>query len=189
MTSLYILESRNPRTFQQMAEKLLIAKENAKRMDEATEVAKEQGTTEDFEKQYQEQLQTRMAKKYNVQKCPEYKNFLQQLAQIVEATIQANDVASTSHATRVESDDFVMESEINVFDPLTKQRMQNPVRNSICKHHYEKSSILEAIHINKRLRCPVAGCGNKNFVLQQHLIDDNMFKIRLQKMQETEYEE
>ncbi|KAM7346136.1 E3 SUMO-protein ligase NSE2-like [Cochliomyia hominivorax] len=182
-------ESKNPQMYLDMAEKLLKVKENAKRMDDALEVAKEQGTIESFENEYQQQLQTRLSKKYDVKKYSEYKNFKQQLMQITETMNEEAAVASGSKATRVEEDDFVMESEINVYDPLTKQRMQNPVRNTKCNHHYEKSSILEAIQINKRLKCPVAGCGNKEFVRQQDLVDDNRFKIRLQKMLETENEE
>ncbi|XP_065370476.1 E3 SUMO-protein ligase NSE2-like [Calliphora vicina] len=182
-------ESQNHQTYLDLADKLLSTKENAKRMDDAIEVAKEQGTLEDFEHEYQQQLNTRLSKKYDVKKCSDFKNFKQQLLQIAQAMEQECEVATGSNATRVESDDFVMESEINVFDPLTKQRMQNPVRNTLCNHHYEKSAILEAIQINKRLRCPVAGCGNKAFVIQQHLVDDNMFKIRLQKMQDLEAED
>lgn len=169
-----------------MAAQLITTKENAKRSDEALEMAKEQRTTEDFEQEYQQQLQTRLAKKYDVKKTAEYKNFKQQLLQIQQEMQEADESASGSKTSRVEDDDFVMESEINVYDPLTKQRMQNPMRNTMCNHHYEKAAILEAIQINKRLRCPVAGCGNKQFVIQQHLVDDNMFKIRLQKMAERE---
>lgn len=169
-----------------MAAELIQIKENAKRMDEALVMAKEQSTTEAFEQEYEQQVQTRLTKKFDVKKCAEFKKFKQELLQIVE-TLNGN--ANTSTSSRVESDDFVMESEINVYDPLTKQRMQNPVRNTLCNHHYEKSSILEAIKMTKRLRCPVAGCGNKEFVIQQHLVDDNPFKIRLQKMLENEEEE
>lgn len=179
-------DTKNPRKFLDMAAELIQIKENAKRMDEALDVAKEQNTTESFEKEYEQQVQMRLAKKFDVKKCSEFKNFKQQLQQIADTL---NENANTSITSRVESDDFVMESEINIYDPLTKQRMQNPVRNTQCNHHYEKSSILEAIQINKRLRCPVAGCGNKEFVIQQHLVDDNPFKIRLQRMLEAEEED
>ncbi|XP_023306579.2 E3 SUMO-protein ligase NSE2-like [Lucilia cuprina] len=182
-------EWKNPRTYLEMACKLLTTKENAKRMDDALEVAKEQANVEDFEKEYQNQLNVRLSKKYDVKKSSDFKNFKQQLLQIAQAMEQDSEAAAGNNATRIESDDFVMESEINVYDPLTKQRMQNPVRNTLCKHHYERSSILEAIKINKRLRCPVAGCFNKEYVIQQHLVDDNVFKIRLQKMQEAEDDE
>ncbi|XP_037808774.1 E3 SUMO-protein ligase NSE2-like [Lucilia sericata] len=179
-------EWQNPRTYLEMACKLLTTKENAKRMDDAIEVAKEQATVEDFEKEYHNQLHVRLSKKYDPKKSSDFKNFKQQLLQIAQAMEQDGEAAAGSNATRIESDDFVMESEINVYDPLTKQRMQNPVRNTLCNHHYERSSILEAIQINKRLRCPVAGCSNNVYVIQKHLVDDNVFKIRLQKMQEAE---
>lgn len=169
-----------------LAAQLLSTKDMAKRADEALEISKEQRTKEDFEKEYDQQLQQRLTKKYNSRKCAEYISFKQQLMQIA----QSRDAeASGSNPTHMETDDFVMESEINVFDPLTKQRMTNPVRNTLCNHHYEKSSILEAININKGLRCPVAGCGNKQAVKQQHLVDDNAFKMRLQELAAQNTEE
>lgn len=162
-----------------LAAQLLSTKETAKRTDEALEVSKEQRTKEDFEREYDQQLQMRLSKKYDSRKCPEYKSFKQQLMQIAQSY---SDEASGSNTTHLETDDFIMEGEINVFDPLTKQRMTNPVRNTLCNHHYEKSSILEAINISAGLRCPVAGCGNKQAVKQQHLVEDKVFKIRLQEL-------
>lgn len=146
------------------------------------ELAKESRTLDEFEREHAKHLDILQKKKYDAKKTSEYKQFKEQALLIRMAV--GNAEAATS--TRVESDDFVMESEINVFDPLTKQRMKNPVRNTLCGHHYEKSCILEAIQINGRLKCPVAGCGNKQFVTSQHLKDDPMFKVRLQQMAEQE---
>ncbi|TMW40122.1 hypothetical protein DOY81_014800 [Sarcophaga bullata] len=180
-------KSRNTEMYLNMAAQLLSTKETAKRTDEALEVSKEQRTIEDFEKEYDQQLQTRLSKKYDPRKCADYKSFKQQLMQIAES--YCDEEASGSNRTHMETDDFVMEGEINVFDPLTKKRMTNPVRNTLCSHHYEKSSILEAINSSAGLRCPVAGCGNKQAVKQQHLVDDNVFKIRLQKLAAENAEE
>lgn len=180
---LFGIEANDMNIFQGYAVKLLTIKENAKRMNQAMEVAKDQSTTEDFERELQNQLQTVHCKKFDAKKSSDFKTFKQQLMQIAA---NANCGEVSGNTTRIESDDFVMESEINVFDPLTKQRMQNPVRNTLCNHHYEKSSILEAIHLNRALRCPVAGCGNKTPVTQKHLVDDSMFKMRLQRMQDAE---
>lgn len=144
----------------------------------------------EFVDEYKRQQQNLEKKKCNAKNTSEFKNFRQQLMQMKSLQDEAS--ASGSGASRVECDEFVMESEINVYDPITKQRMANPVKNTLCGHHYEKCYILEAISVNKRLRCPVAGCGNKQFVQQQHLVDDNLFKVRLQKLaeqQESEEEE
>ncbi|XP_013100725.2 E3 SUMO-protein ligase NSE2 [Stomoxys calcitrans] len=171
-------ETHNTEKYLELAAKLSQINETAKRHDEALEAAKESRTIDDFAKEYNNQVSKLEAKKYNPKNSSEYKSFRDQITQM--QSLQDGD------AGRVECDEFVMESEINVFDPLTKQRMKNPVRNTQCGHHYEKSHILEAIQINKRLRCPVAGCGNKNFVEQKHLKDDNLFKVRLQKIAEQE---
>lgn len=37
-------------------------------------------------------------------------------------------------------------------DPITKNRLVNPVRNRICNHVYEKRSLEESIMINPRMR-------------------------------------
>lgn len=183
----FLIESKNTEQYLNLAAQLLITKETAKRTDEVLEVSKEQRTMEDFEKVYKQQLQTRISKNYDPKKCAEYKSFKQQLMQITQSYGDYQSVGSNT--THLETDDFIMESEINVFDPLTKQPMTNPVRNTLCNHHYEKSSILEALHISKALLCPVAGCGNKQPIKQQNLVDDNVFKIRLQKLAAQNAEE
>lgn len=64
------------------------------------------------------------------------------------------------------------ECTFNDIDPITKKKIVHPVMNSICGHIYDKTSILEAISLNKRMRCPVVGCGNNKHVTPGHIIDD-----------------
>lgn len=37
-------------------------------------------------------------------------------------------------------------------DPLTKQPLQNPVRNKICNHIYGRDSVMQSLQQNPRLR-------------------------------------
>ncbi|XP_061394611.1 E3 SUMO-protein ligase NSE2-like [Musca vetustissima] len=182
-------DTQNPETYLNLAADLCVINEQFKRHEASLECAKEARTTSEFVEEYQKQQQNKENKKYNAKNTSEFKNFRDQLMQIKNLQDEANASVSGAGQQRVECDEFVMESEINVYDPITKQRMSNPVKNTLCGHHYEKCHILEAISVNKRLRCPVAGCGNKQFVQQQHLVDDNLFKVRLQKMAEQEEEE
>lgn len=44
-------------------------------------------------------------------------------------------------------------SEVNVIDPITKTRMTNPVRNTVCGHVYNKESLVAMLGKNKNTRC------------------------------------
>uniref|UniRef100_A0A0K0JT87 E3 SUMO-protein ligase NSE2 n=2 Tax=Brugia malayi TaxID=6279 RepID=A0A0K0JT87_BRUMA len=50
-------------------------------------------------------------------------------------------------------------------DPYTKQDIKDPVQNKICKHVYDRESVLANIGECKKRRllceCPVSGCPNK----------------------------
>ena len=59
---------------------------------------------------------------------------------------------------------------INTIDPITRLEMKDPVRNTLCGHTYERSSITQLISINPRQKCPMAGCANKTPVSQNNLI-------------------
>uniref|UniRef100_A0A0P4VUE0 E3 SUMO-protein ligase NSE2 n=1 Tax=Scylla olivacea TaxID=85551 RepID=A0A0P4VUE0_SCYOL len=48
-------------------------------------------------------------------------------------------------------------------DPISKKRMTDPVRNKICNHIYDRSSITTMISRSKHtFKCPAIGCGNRN---------------------------
>lgn len=50
---------------------------------------------------------------------------------------------------------------ISDIDPITKQPLENPCRNSVCGHVYGMNSVVEALQTNPRMRCPIMGCANK----------------------------
>lgn len=56
----------------------------------------------------------------------------------VEETISQQNTEQSSHSAKI--------------DPLTKQPIRNPVRNTRCGHVYDKSSIISALRQNPRLR-------------------------------------
>ncbi len=84
-------------------------------------------------------------------------------------------------------------------DPITKGPLIRPVRNRHCNHIYGYQSVLDSLAINRRLRydieshflifrdtnhsktdsftftynfrCPMAGCSNKQYVIEQDLIE------------------
>lgn len=44
------------------------------------------------------------------------------------------------------------ESQINVIDPITKTRIVDPVRNTVCGHVYDKQSVTAMLQKNKKTR-------------------------------------
>ncbi|XP_076673998.1 E3 SUMO-protein ligase NSE2 [Andrena cerasifolii] len=70
---------------------------------------------------------------------------------------------------------------INVIDPISKKRIVDPVKNSICGHTYDRESITEILKINKKTRCPVVGCKSKEFVTLAHLRTDIVTRAYLEK--------
>lgn len=70
---------------------------------------------------------------------------------------------------------------INVIDPISKKRIVDPVKNTLCGHTYDRDSITQILNINKKTRCPVVGCKSKEFVLLSHLRTDIVTKTYLEK--------
>ncbi|XP_003704077.1 E3 SUMO-protein ligase NSE2 [Megachile rotundata] len=70
---------------------------------------------------------------------------------------------------------------INVIDPISKKRIVDPVKNTLCGHTYDRDSITQILKINKKTRCPVVGCKSKEFVLLSHLRTDIVTKTYLEK--------
>ncbi|KAF7632322.1 SP-RING-type domain-containing protein [Meloidogyne graminicola] len=60
-------------------------------------------------------------------------------------------------------------------DPITKKRIQEPVKNSICGHVYERESIIEHIRFQKSRRqlyqCPVQRCTNKQLLNMENSLN------------------
>ncbi|OAD57334.1 E3 SUMO-protein ligase NSE2 [Eufriesea mexicana] len=70
---------------------------------------------------------------------------------------------------------------INVIDPISKKRIVDPVKNTICDHTYDRESITQILKINKKTRCPVIGCKSTEFVTLAHLRTDIVTKAYLEK--------
>ncbi|XP_076232919.1 uncharacterized protein LOC143178266 [Calliopsis andreniformis] len=70
---------------------------------------------------------------------------------------------------------------INVTDPISKKRIVDPVKNSICGHTYDRESITQILKINKKTRCPVIGCKSTEFVTLANLRTDIVTKTYLEK--------
>ncbi|VVC90203.1 E3 SUMO-protein ligase NSE2-like [Leptidea sinapis] len=77
-----------------------------------------------------------------------------------------------------DSDLAITESQEVHIDPITKKSIVDPVRNTLCGHIYEHSVIRDIIK-KKKLRCPVAGCGNRELIQEGHLVSDDELRFRM----------
>lgn len=172
-------EQKNSDTFRRMIVDLLNIKNDVKKADKAFQEAKDQQSIAQFDEKFSQALNKQPNGK--PERTDEYKRIMEEIKTLLSMNLES--VASTSF---VEGDGFQMEIEICDLDPLTKRPMTHPVKNSICGHYYEKSTILESIQVNPRLRCPIAGCGNNQFVQKPHLVEDPVFRMRLQRRRNEE---
>ncbi|KYM96288.1 PREDICTED: E3 SUMO-protein ligase NSE2-like [Cyphomyrmex costatus] len=81
----------------------------------------------------------------------------------IEDLHQANE-AESNIPDDADVDLRMVSSNINVIDPITKMRMTDPVRNAVCGHVYDKSSLVAMLEKNKNTRCPVVGCTSLDYI-------------------------
>lgn len=81
------------------------------------------------------------------------------------------ELGEKNNTTGVDDDDIcvvpTVAGETSLKCPVTGVLMNEPYRNKICGHVYEKNAILDHLRKDKLGRCPMAGCSNKNIVPSQ----------------------
>lgn len=111
-----------------------------------------------------------------------YRDFLN----IIQSTNSSAAVSreETTDEVLVEGDMQLSEA-ITEFDPITKRLLVNPYKNKRCKHIYEYSSIEESLKLNRKMRCPVSGCPNKNYVVLADLVPDDELRRKLERRRDN----
>ncbi|XP_041477480.1 E3 SUMO-protein ligase NSE2-like isoform X1 [Lytechinus variegatus] len=113
-------------------------------------------------------------------KVLEFRNKLQELGESQEEDEEAGP-SSVADQSLGEEELVMTQTEVGTKCPFTQQEMMNPVRNTICGHHYEKRGIDELFSKRKRFRCPLPGCNNKAYIVPDHMVPDQAFKKVLEK--------
>lgn len=68
--------------------------------------------------------------------------------------------------------------------PCTGMFFENPVRNKVCGHTYDRAGLNQLISMRKT-KCPIPGCSNNALSLNQVEVDDEMkLKVRRHKTRE-----
>lgn len=177
----YFIEEKDTSKYFQLMEQICQISADAIRNEEALKVAMKERTVADFESAFQRAI-NRAGKKFQAKSTREYKTFTDRLGEISKnASGDTLPSSTTKDGALIE-----MDMQVNLNDPITKKRMVDPVKNIICGHIYERSSIQDAIQIKPTLRCPVAGCGNNQYINMAHLKLDNVLKLHLQRIAESE---
>ncbi|XP_053962828.1 E3 SUMO-protein ligase NSE2-like [Anastrepha ludens] len=179
-------EEKDPSKYLHLMERICQIREDSKRNERSLELAMEERTITDFESTFQREL-NRNRKYCQGKKDREYKDFSNRLNEIANANMSgSSDSASRSSNVSKDGGLIEMDMQVNLCDPLTKRRMVDPVKNTICGHVYENTSIRDALAINPKLRCPVAGCGNVRPINKANLKPDNTLKLHLQRIANAE---
>lgn len=82
--------------------------------------------------------------------------------------------------TAVEPDEEIMVENLQIIkDPITRQNIKFAVKSKVCKHIYDKETILDYFkqRRNKAVKCPQAGCTNKNMKMEELVDDDETNKL------------
>lgn len=108
--------------------------------------------SKDFDKEFKKQ-QIEVRKQCQVpEDTQRYAKFMRNIEDVKASMTQAlaKSTQPTHNTTNV--DDMELQDEMNTIDPITKRPIKDPVRNTICKHLYDLTSIQESIRMNRRLR-------------------------------------
>lgn len=170
-------EEKDKSKYLQLMEQICQIRKDAIRNEDALKVAMEERTIADFESVFQGTIK-RAEKNVQAKKTREYKAFSDRLEDISRSA--SGEILPST--TNKDGALIEMDMQVNINDPITKKRMVDPVKNINCGHIYERTSIQDAIQIKPKLRCPVAGCGNNQYINMAHLKSDNALKLHLQRI-------
>ncbi|XP_055629954.1 E3 SUMO-protein ligase NSE2-like [Toxorhynchites rutilus septentrionalis] len=168
------IEQHNFKIYGNLAEKLIATEIQFNAHRKALQESSGEVTPEEFERRYEANA---APSKTNIKNLKRYKDFMAQTKMLLTlAEDQRN-------GTEMVDDDLHVEETICDIDPITKRPLEIPVRNKICNHVYEKSSIEALLKNNPRTRCPVMGCAANQFVTLTDLAEDRMLqhKLKLQR--------
>lgn len=102
------------------------------------------------------------------------------------ATMKDFDETETSgteeHEMNDEDDLAVTGETIQIIDPYSKKEFSNPVKNSRCKHTYEREIIQSLMVKNKNTRCYWMGCNNRVPIGPEDLVPDDELKRHITRM-------
>ncbi|XP_037951135.1 E3 SUMO-protein ligase NSE2-like [Teleopsis dalmanni] len=173
-SSLGTEEQKDPRQYLEMCEELCNIRQSYKAKKKIYEAAGKEETLEGYDQALERGLNS-LPKKFNAKNTIEYKAFSASM------TLDEEEVDKRG--------EMVVKMGLNKFDPLSKKKMVDPVKSTVCGHHYEKETIIAYIKQLKKDKrscvCPVSGCMNNKMQLKE-LQDDPVFKEQIESDEEED---
>ncbi|XP_031620495.1 E3 SUMO-protein ligase NSE2-like [Contarinia nasturtii] len=147
--------------------------------------AAKQATVETFD-QVLEEHRNESHPKFKPQNSKRYTDFVKKAQRMVD--VDRADVSQFSQSVNISLDDDKAQTEqlIPDIDPITKEKLERPVRNRHCNHIYGLISVQQSIQRNSRFRCPIVGCASKRYVQLDDLIEDDELATRLAKQRKSQ---
>ncbi|XP_014672013.1 PREDICTED: E3 SUMO-protein ligase NSE2-like isoform X2 [Priapulus caudatus] len=111
-----------------------------------------------------------------------YKDMLQKVTDMLqpgEAEEQLSENVESSDLER--SGLIVTQQDVVTKCPFMLTEMTNPVQNTICKHNYDKASVVQMLEARKNVRCPMLGCDNKKNLQMADLVENSDLKRYIEK--------
>jgi hypothetical protein len=138
-------------------------------------------------------------------KAPDYESLLQTQLELAKHNVEKNSIAVKNDefvrkickslnekiASNADEDDDIQievtetNREAEMKCPLTAMLFQDPFRNKVCHHVYEKEAI--TYHLSMKKACPVTGCTN-NHVTMSQLEPDEEMKIKVRRYSKAQSE-
>lgn len=90
--------------------------------------------------------------KFKPQSSKRYTDFVKKAQRLVDIETAESSQASQDVDMTIDLDSSQSQEHIPDIDPITKQKLEHPVRNKHCNHIYGFNSVQQSIQQNSRLR-------------------------------------
>ncbi|GFS17408.1 E3 SUMO-protein ligase NSE2 [Elysia marginata] len=142
--------------------------------DSDVESMEEQNLTSSFTKKLEKLKAAGRRDENRLMNHPKYEELISLFTDsgTIEEQLASLRAALTGSAEESQGELAMTEMDINIRCPYTGCTMQDPVRNILCGHVYDRTGILTYVKQKKsKAKCPVGGCGNTEPIQESHLED------------------
>uniref|UniRef100_A0A2M4AXN1 E3 SUMO-protein ligase NSE2 n=1 Tax=Anopheles triannulatus TaxID=58253 RepID=A0A2M4AXN1_9DIPT len=173
-------ETKALKQYTEMVEKLCETESLMNSHTKAIAEASREQTIDSFDRRYNAGT---TSKKVQVKGHKRYKDFVQFAKPLLDPASGEN----SDQQQPADDEELIMEDDpSSMIDPILKKPLEVPVRNTVCNHVYEKSSIEQLLKMNQNTRCPVVGCAAQGVVSAQHLKLDEQLLRKLRRLRDAD---
>uniref|UniRef100_A0A2M4BZX4 E3 SUMO-protein ligase NSE2 n=1 Tax=Anopheles marajoara TaxID=58244 RepID=A0A2M4BZX4_9DIPT len=175
-------ETKELKQYTEMVEKLCETESLMNSHTKALAEASREQTIDSFDRRYNAATAN---KKVQVKGHKRYKDFVQFAKPLLDPA--SGETSDQQQQQPASDEELIMEDDpSSMIDPIVKKPLEVPVRNMVCNHVYEKSSIEQLLKMNANTRCPVVGCVAQGAVSAQHLKLDEQLMRKLRRRRDAD---